>query len=266
MRLERPLLLGFALLALGACKEHYTRGDMEYQPQAPMVSTEKTDPLAAARTNLGLAKGYYAQGQLKLAMEKCEKAIALNPKLFDAHSLLALIHEQVGQSQESEQHHKRAVELAPKSGSMNNNYGAFLCRRGRYEEADARFAAALADPFYETPEAALSNRGSCAMRAGKMDVAEQSLRESLKRKPDQPEAFVQLAQILFQKGDYLRARAFVQRYEATGKPSADTLELAMLIEEKLGNDGAVAEYRKRIVAEFPESDQAQRLSKSEDKG
>jgi type IV pilus assembly protein PilF len=266
MPLERILLLGFVLLALGACKEHYTRGDMEYQPQAPMVSTEKTDPIAAAKTNLGLAKGYYAQGQLKLAMEKCEKAIALNPKLFDAHSLLALIHEQVGQSQESEQHHKRAVELAPKSGSMNNNYGAFLCRRGRYEEADARFAAALADPFYETPEAALSNRGSCAMRWGKPDVAEQSLRESLKRKPDQPEVFVQLAQILFQKGDYLRARAFVQRYEATGKPSADTLELAMLIEEKLGNDGAVVEYRKRIVAEFPESDQAQRLTKSEDKG
>jgi len=266
MRREPALMLGLAVLALGGCKDDFARSDMEYKPQPAMVSTEKSDPVAAASTNLGLAKGYYAQGQLKLAMEKCEKAISLNPKLFDAHSLLALVHEQVGQAQESEQHHKRAVELAPKNGSMNNNYGAFLCRRGRYDEADARFAAALADPFYETPEAALSNRGSCAMRGGKPEVAELSLRESLKRKPDQPEVMVQLAQILFQKGDYLRARAFVQRYEATGKPSADTLELAMMIEERLGNEGAVAEYRRRIVAEFPESDQAQRLSKSEEKG
>src|SRR5262249_22461099 len=151
--------------------------------------------------------------QLKLAMEKAEKAVTLNPKLAEGHSLLALIHEQVGQYKESEEHHKRAVELAPKDGNMSNNYGAFLCRRERYEEADARFAAALADPFYETPEAALANRGACAMRWGKMDLAEQSLRESLKRRPEQPDAMVRLAQILFQKGDYFRARAFVQRYE-----------------------------------------------------
>jgi type IV pilus assembly protein PilF len=217
-------------------------------------------------TNLGLAKGYLQQGQLKLAMEKSEKAIALNPKNSEAHSLLGLINEQIGQFKESEEHHKRAVELAPKDGSMNNNYGAFLCRRERFEEADARFAAALADPFYETPEAALGNRGSCALRWGKVEVAEASLRESLKRRPDQPEVLVQLARILYQKGDYLHARAFVSRYEETSKPSAETLELAMLIEQRLGNDGAAVEYRKRIVAEFPESEQAQRLNKSEDKG
>ena len=266
MRPERALPLLLALLALCACKTDYARGDMQQVAQPQMKSTAKTDPVGAANTNMGLAKGYFEQGQLKLAMEKAQKAIALNPKLADAHSLLALIHEQVGQNEESEQHHKRAVELQPKSGSMNNNYGAFLCRRERYAEADARFAAALADPFYETPEAALANRGSCALQWGKPEVAEQSLRESLKRRPDQPEVMMQLARILYQKGDYLRARAFVQRYEGSSKPSAESLELAMMIEQRLGNDGAVAEYRKRIEAEFPESDQARRLSKSEDKG
>jgi len=266
MRLERAFGLVCAALVLGACKDDFARQDIKRVDPPPVIATEKTDPKAAAKTNLGLAKGYYEQGQLKLAMEKSEKAIALDPKLAEAHSLLALIHEQVGQVEESEQHHKRAVELAPKDGSMNNNFGAFLCRRGRYDEADARFAAALKDPFYATPDAALANRGSCAMRAGKMDVAEQNFRESLKRSPDQPSVMVQLAQILYQKGDYLRARAFVQRYEASSKPSADTLELGMMIEHKLGNEGAATEYRKRIVAEFPESDQAQRLSKSEDKG
>jgi type IV pilus assembly protein PilF len=266
MRLSRPLLLICAALSLGACKDDFTRQGGSRVEQPKMVATEKTDPVAAAKTNLGLAKGYYEQGQLKLALEKAEKAVKLDPKQSEGFSMLALIHEKVGQTQESEQAHKRAIALAPKDGSMNNNYGAFLCRQGRYEEADARFVAALADPFYETPEAALSNRGSCALSAGKMDVAEQALRESLRRRPEQPQAMMQLARILFQKGDYLRARAFVQRYEASSKASADTLELGMQIEQKLGNEDAVAEYRKRIVAEFPESDQAQRLNKSEDKG
>ena len=266
MRLERALLPLCAALALAACKNDFTRKDEHKVEQPKVVATEKTDPVSAAKTNIGLAKGYYEQGQLKVALEKAQKAVTLDPKLAEAHSLLALIHEQIGQLPESEQHHKRAVELAPKDGSMNNNYGAFLCRQARYEEADARFAVALKDPFYETPEAALANRGSCALSWGKTDLAEQTLRETLKRRPEQPQVMVQLAQILFKKGDFLRARAFVQRYEETSKPSPDTLELGMMIEQKLGNEEAAAEYRRRIVAEFPESDQAHRLSKSEDKG
>lgn len=254
------------LALLAGCTHKYGRSGSTMRDESPPVATEKTDPVNAANVNLGLAKGYFEQGNLKDALEKLQKATTLNPKLPEAHSLLGLVYEQIGQIKESEAEHRKAVELAPKSGAMSNNYGAFLCRQGRFEEADARFAQALADPFYETPQAALANRGTCAMRWGKQDLAEASLREALKRRPDQPDVLLPLAQILYQKGDYFRARAFLQRYEELSKANPQSLELAMHIEDRLGNQSAATEYRKRLETEFPDSEQAQQLSKAEDKG
>jgi type IV pilus assembly protein PilF len=262
----RWLAIAAALALLGGCTHKYGRSGSSLHDEPAPVATEKTDPVNAANVNLGLAKGYFEQGDLKDAMEKLQKATTLNPKLAEAHSLLGLVYEQIGQPKEGDAEHRKAVELKPKSGAMNNNYGAFLCRQGHFEEADARFVQALSDPFYETPQAALANRGSCAKRWGKNDLAEGSFRDALKRRPDQPDVLLPLAQILYEKGDYFRARAFLQRYEELSKASAESLELAMNIEGRLGNESSAAEYRKRLETEFPDSEQARHVSTAEDKG
>ncbi len=51
---------------------------------------------------------------------------------------------------------------------MNNNYGTYLCQRGKPDEAIKHFLAALDDPFYSTPSIALTNAGSCALGQGDM--------------------------------------------------------------------------------------------------
>jgi type IV pilus assembly protein PilF len=42
--------------------------------------------------------------------------------------------------------------------------GAFLCRLGRFPDAEKYFLRAVEDPFYKTPAAALANAGVCAAR------------------------------------------------------------------------------------------------------
>jgi len=261
---RRAAIAAVALvLSCAGCGNDFTRKSSTVRtPPSPDVSS-KSDPKRAAEINLGLAQGYFGQGNLKDAMTKVERAIQLDPKLAGAHTLMALIDEQINRMSEADFHHKRAVELEPKNGAFHNNYGAFLCRQGRFDEADASFAKALADPFYETPQVALGNRGSCALSAGKADVAEQSLRAALKLRPDDHDVMMNLARALYVKGDLLKARAFAQRCVDSGKPTAEALDLALQIEQKLGNDGGIQEYRTRLMAEFPNSDQARRLVQSE---
>lgn len=266
MRLERAfaatLIAAAGLIALTGCAKDFRRGGTTKIDNSPPLQV-KEDPEKAAEINLGLSRGYLESGKVEIALEKITKALEYNPKLPAAHTLAAVIYERISDLPQAELHYRRAVELQPKSGSAHNNFGAFLCHQRRYAEAETQFAAALTDPFYETPEIAMANRGQCALASGNIELAEQNLREALKRRPDQPESLYQLAVVLFGKGDFLRARAFLQRYEAVAQPSADSLVLSMQIEQKLGNEQAAREYRERLLATFPESDQAQRLAPAE---
>src|SRR4029079_7880649 len=117
----------------------------------------------------------------------------------------------IGDVKQAETYYRKAAQLKPKGGSELNNYGTFLCKVGRYDEAQGYFDRAIADPFYKTPEVALVNSGSCLLKAGKLDAADKRLRAALDHAPNDSEALFQLASVLYEKGDYFKARAFMQR-------------------------------------------------------
>ncbi len=214
----------------------------------------------AARVHTELGQKYLQQGKLELALEKLDKAIAFDPDYADAHTVMAVLYEQIGDSAKAEEHYRRAAQLKPKGGAELNNYGTFLCKLGRYGEAQSYFERALADPFYKTPAVALTNSGTCLLKAGKRDEAEKALRLAVQTQPNNSEALIQLASALYQKGDYFNARAFMQRFESTGQPSPDTLLLGRNIELRLGNGAAAGEYTRKLLHGFPESQQARSLS------
>ena len=79
-------------------------------------------------------------------------------------------YERINKLPEAEQHYRKAVALEPAKGAPNNNLGVFLCHTGKVAEANQYFQKAVADPFYQTPDVALTNAGVCQLRAN--DVAE----------------------------------------------------------------------------------------------
>lgn len=214
----------------------------------------------AARVHTNLGQQYLAQDRLELALEKLQKALSYDSGYVDAHTVIAVLYERIGDDAKAEQHYRRAAQLRPKGGAELNNYGTFLCRTGRYDEAQEYFQRAIADPFYRTPAVAMANSGSCLLQSGHPEAAEKVLRQALQQDPSNAATLLQLAHVAYERGDYYSARGFMQRHEASAPASADALMLGRNIELKLGDARGVGTYTRKLLQGFPESPEAQSLN------
>ncbi|MBX3688203.1 type IV pilus biogenesis/stability protein PilW [Dokdonella sp.] len=251
MSLDRLLLgvsIALAALALGGCGKS---GSSPVRKES--AQTQKTE---AARIHTELGQKYLQQGKAEVALEKLQKALQFDPDYVNAHTVIAVLYESINDLPKAEEHYRRAVELKPKGGAENNNYGRFLCERGRYDDAQAYFTKALADPFYDTPALAMSNAGTCLARAGKTDAAEKMLREALALNGHDASALLAMGSVLYAKGDYFNARGFLQRYESIGAPQPAALMLGRNIELQLKNAAGASEYSRKLIRDFPKSAEA----------
>lgn len=222
-------------------------------------STAADDRAKGAEVHTELGQRYMQNGDLKGAMEKLQKALQFDPKYVPAHTVIAVLYERINDPVNAELHYRKAVEFDPKKGSVNNNLAVFLCKQNRPAEARTFFDRALADPFYETPDLALANAGTCLLQSQDYDAAEGYFRKAVQRNPNNADALYQMAHVLYLKNDAFRARAFLQRYEALGTPSPDSLKLGHDIELRLGNGEGAQDYAKRLREKFPDSEPARAL-------
>lgn len=248
-------LLFCVVLLLGACASDGTGGSFMGQ------SSEKSK--RAAELQVQLAQEYLKRGNLEIARDKLKRALELDPYSAQAHTVSGFLNESIKEYVQAELHYKRAVELRPKDGDMSNNFASFLCRQQRYDEAEAMYQRAFSDPYYKTPEVALTNAGICAKDNGKLEQAEAYLREALDRAPGYGSALLPMAGVLFARGDTLRARAFLQRYEAENPANPEALYLGMQIEQAQGDKRSVEDYRRRLTSGFPRSAEAKSLEEQE---
>jgi type IV pilus assembly protein PilF len=256
MRHEFLRLVCAALLcgALAACA---TTGS------GPHVFDSKTDKKEdAARVRVELGQRYMQQGKLELALDNLQKALQYDANFVDAHTVIAVLYEHIGNLKAAEEHYARAAELAPKSGDANNNYGRFLCAQGKYDQAQTYFARAMEDPFYKYPDVLYTNAGTCLVDHGgeaRLDQAGQDLHRALEANPNNSLALFYMAKVLYLKNDFFHARAFIQRFEALGKPDPAALLLARNIEVKLDHADTARDYAQRLHQDFPDSAQTRSL-------
>lgn len=252
--------IGAMALALCGC---VTTSDGNNTLSDKMPKTSKVDEAKdAARIHTELGQQYLANGDLQTALGKLQKALQFDPDYAPAHTVIAVLYERINKLPEAELHYRKAVELEPAKGDPNNNLGAFLCKIGKTTEAEGYFHKAVADPFYHTPDVAWTNLGICQVRANDRTGAQASFRRAVALNPNNGEALFQLANVLYLDNDLLHARAFIQRYEALGQPSAAALKLGHDIESRAGNTDAALNYARRLQSQFPDSEQAHALDAS----
>jgi type IV pilus assembly protein PilF len=249
LRPDRFLLVALTVVMLAGCAA--SGGGRSSDP-------DSANAIAAAN-QVQMGRAYMQRGQLQIALERLTKALQLDPYSTDAHTVIAVLYEEIRRPDRAETHYRRATELKPDDGSVNNNYGQFLCRGGRYPEAEQRFMKAIDDPFYPTPALAYSNAGLCALNSGLLEQAEKHLRSALELDPANGDTLLDMARLQKNKGELLRARAFLQRHEAISAPAPDALELGIAIEDGLGDAAAAERYRDRLRSEFPDHQAAQTL-------
>lgn len=216
-----------------------------------------------AEANLNLGAAYLRQGRTDLALEKLERALEQDPRLAMAHSTIALVYDQLGDVDQAEQHYRRATQLEPDNPASANSYAVFLCRHDRWRQAEPYFKRAASNPRYPTPAVALTNAGVCARSAGELDKAEQDLRAALAKDPTFADALLNMAELSYQKQNYMQARAFTERYLDGGMPTAGALLLCVEVEEKLGDAQRVEQCALRLKHDFPESPEVAELEQLE---
>ena len=256
------LLLAASMLATTACRqlERLTivrpsadRGEFTQVAPTYDVSgkTSKTASKQAPVQLLAAASTLYAAGQLDEARVKAQQALKADRVSGDAHSLLGLISSAKGQDAEAGVHYQKALGIAPNNGAYANNYGIWLCSNGRSQESLAWFDKALQDPAYPTPVTALANAGTCAQQAGELVRAEENWRQALALDPEIVPALSGLANLQYSRGQYLDARAFVERWLAIAPQDASALQLAVKVEQKQGDNAAAQRYLLRLQAITP---------------
>ncbi len=210
----------------------------------------------AAELNVQLAIGYIQRKQYKTARDKLEKSIKQNPDYLPAYKTLAYLYALLGQTEKAEENYQKALDLKPEDADLANSYGAFLCSQGKYDEAQDMLRVAYSDPFYETLYLAQSNAGSCYIKQGKYKKAEALLRQSLRVQPKLPGSLISMAEIGLKTDRYLMARAYVQRYHAVQPATAASLWIQTQAEKALGAKDHYMKYARKLIKEFPDSDEA----------
>jgi type IV pilus assembly protein PilF len=209
-----------------------------------------------------LAIAYMQEGQLGMALKKIKRGIELDSTNGEAHNVLAIIYQRLGETSLAEKHFGRASRLQPRNPYIRNAYGSFLCQQQRYDAADEQFRTALENPLYKTPEVALTNAGICAKKSGDMEEAENYFRTALRHRSDYPQALIQMAQLSYDVGEPLSSRGYLQRFHKVAKHTPSSLWLAIQTERVLGDKNAEASYQMLLRGNYPDSDEMKLLRES----
>jgi type IV pilus assembly protein PilF len=227
-----------------------SRGDL-------VTSSDESDLAKRARIRLELASAYFAQGQSGTALDEVKRALQADPNNAAAYGLRGLIYASLAENALADESFRRALALNGSDAGTLNNYGWFLCSQQRYPESRRQFQAALAAPQAREASKTLLAAGVCEARAGDLDAAERLLQRSFETDAANPTTAVNLAEVLLRKGDFDRARFYVQRVNQNAElANAETLWLAARVEHRRKNPAAVEALGQQLRSRFPGSREA----------
>lgn len=209
-----------------------------------------------ARIHTELAAQYFLRGQHAIALQGLDEALKADSDYAPAHNMLGLVYADLREDAKADASFRRAIGLQRNYSEAHNNYGWFLCQRGRYDESLAQFELALINPLYASPERALTNAGLCSMRKGDLRAAEDYLQRALRRMPNQPLALQALAELHARQGRLVSARNLLKQAAAATELDAQGLWLGVRVERQLGERTSEASYANQLMRRFPDSEEA----------
>lgn len=237
---------------------------MEASDTEPYISDTRpvVNPNEVAISNLNLGIQYMQMGKYEMALGRLQRAQAAKPDYAPIYDVFGLLYQRMGLPVEAEQNFLHALKLDKDNSSALNNYGQFLCRLDRVEEAEKQFLAAAANPLYDAPEIPYANIGTCAYRHGQPDKAADYFTRSLSLNPRIPPALFNMSEINYDRRDYVAARDYLNRYISLKGQSPGTLWLAIRIERELGDKDKVSSYALLLRNKYPDSEEARLLQES----
>lgn len=250
MRFKRlaPLLLSMALGQLSvACG------------LVPNFSNDGMSSKEKAALNLQMGVRYMELGMLEVARDKFEIALSNDSSNAEVHNALAVFYERIHDFDRARDSYQAALSRDAENFSTKNNYGRFLCDRGDFEKGIALLQQSLDSPLNNRNWLAMTSLGICLVNQQSPQRAEDYFRQALQANPDYAPALLEMQKISYKQGQFMSSRAFLERYLAAAKHTAETLWIAFQTERALGNAQMADEYKQQLLNTFPASTEAQQV-------
>jgi len=198
---------------------------------------------------LGVSRVFLVTGQLDRATDVVDRAIALQPRAPEAHSLRATIRRQLGDADGELAALTQAVCCAPDDGVLWDTFIGALER-----EADA--ASVLA--FIETNRDIIPCTVALTLRqsrlyasVGRADMAERLLTEAQTDSPGAPELSSALALLYLRTDRHAQAIAALERAVASAPRDAELQRTLVAVIENLSGPTAAADHLSRLSRRMP---------------
>ena len=224
------------------------------------------DSKRAAELNAELGLGYMNEGQYQRAKYKLDKAIKYDPDNAHAYHYMAELYRRLREYDKAGEYYQKAMSLTPNDPNLQNNYGIYLCDTKQYDKAYKHFNKIVSDPLYPARAGAYENIGLCAMREGKLKLAQDSFNSALLVNPKMPKSLIELSQLTYDEGNVHKAYDYYKRYLEIAPQTPESLWIGILLENELGHKDTVASYKILLKGKFPDSDEAKRLKQLESMG
>jgi type IV pilus assembly protein PilF len=250
-------------ICLGALCIVSAQAQYDFNPSATSQSQGASDQRSRAKVHTELGAMYFQAGNLGVALDELRIALGVDSSYYPAYSVRGLVHSSLKEYGKAEDDFRRALEIAPNDPEVNNNYGWYLCEIGKERQSIAYFLNALKSPLYETPDRAYTNAGTCALKAGDLEGAQNYLLKALQMaRDDAGPARLQLAKLFYRRGILEEAKIYLtDALKMMEPPSAEALWLGLRIERKQGNRAAEAGYASQLRSRYPSSPEYQEFLK-----
>jgi type IV pilus assembly protein PilF len=218
-----------------------------------LTESDEPESRKRARIRLELAVGYFEQGQTTVALDELKQSLLADPNFAEAHNLRGLIYLRLNDHRLAEDSFRRALAISAQDPNVLHNYAWLLCQQARYPESQAMFAQAIANPVYQGRAKSWMNQGLCQVRAGQKLEGERSLTRSYEIDAGNPITGYNLANLLYQRGEYTRAQFYVRRLNNSELANAESLWLGIKVERRMENRDAMQQLAGQLKKRFPQS-------------
>jgi|SRR5690606_10416582 len=217
----------------------------------PLSTAQGRDEARDAYIQLGI--GYLQQGAAERAKGPLSKALEIDPNHAQAHAALALVFQNQMEPALADQHYRKALAARPTDARILNNYGTFLYEQKRYEQAYERYRQASEDSLYGERSRVFENLGLTAQALKREEQAMEHFQRALRLNANRPLALLSMAELSYNRKDYMAARDYHQRFAGLAEPNARSLLLGTRLARVFGNPGQAASQGLQLKRLYPAS-------------
>ena len=231
----------------------HARGDRSVEHQSEQSARWRGARACASSSPAPISR----RGRRRRRSTRSSSRCRPNPNSVEAYNLRGLIFARLADDAQADESFKRALQINPRDADTLHNYGWYQCQQRRYAEAQALFTQVQALPQFRDAPRVLLVQGVCQARAGQMAEAERSLARAFEVDPSNVAVQVNLAEVLYRRGELERARFYIKRVNnQPDQSNAQTLWLAAKIEHAAKQQHALDELGAQLHRRFPQSREA----------